>query len=191
MTGRREAFLEDLERRSFRYFEEQADHATGQVRDRARTDGSPHDANHRDVASIAATGFGLTGLCIAAERRWLPRQMAAERARTTILFLERRMPHEHGWFHHFVNARTGEREWQSEVSSIDTALLMAGVLSARRCFADDRELRRAADALYRRINFVWMRNGGDMPGSQRYGLQWAHRTGPQHARLRELITDKV
>ena len=38
---------------------------------------------------------------------------------------------------------------------------------------------------------VWMRNGGDMPGSQRYGLQWAHRTGPQHSRLRELITDKI
>ena len=38
---------------------------------------------------------------------------------------------------------------------------------------------------------VWMRNGGDMPGSQRYGLQWAHRTGPQHTRLRELITDKI
>ena len=63
-----EAFLEDLQRRSFRYFDEQADPATGQVRDRARTDGSPHDENHRDVASIAATGFGLASLCIAAER---------------------------------------------------------------------------------------------------------------------------
>ena len=132
LTRADEAFLEDLERRSFRYFEEQADPTTGQVRDRSRTDGSSHDANHRDVASIAATGFGLTGLCIAAERGWLPRRAAADRARTTILFLERRMPHERGWFHHFVNARTGAREWQSEISSIDTALLMAGVLSARR-----------------------------------------------------------
>jgi hypothetical protein len=181
LTAEDEAFLEDLERRSFRYFEEQADPTTGQVRDRARTDGSPHDANHRDVASIAATGFGLTGLCIAAERGWLPRRMTAERARTTILFLERRMPHQHGWFHHFVNARTGEREWQSEVSSIDTALLMAGVLSARRCFADDRELTRAADALYRRIDFVWMRNGdpgllsmGWKPESGFLSARWDH-----------------
>jgi hypothetical protein len=181
LTAEDEAFLDDLERRSFRYFEEQADPTTGQVRDRARTDGSPHDANHRDVASIAATGFGLTGLCIAAERGWLPRRVAAERARTTILFLERRMPHQHGWFHHFVNARTGERVWQSEVSSIDTALLMAGVLSARRCFADDRELTRAADAVYRRIDFVWMRNGdpglltmGWKPESGFLSARWDH-----------------
>jgi hypothetical protein len=181
LTAEDEAFLDDLERRSFRYFEEQADPTTGQVRDRARTDGSPHDANHRDVASIAATGFGLTGLCIAAERGWLPRRVAAERARTTVLFLERRMPHQHGWFHHFVNARTGERVWQSEVSSIDTALLMAGVLSARRCFADDRELTRAADAVYRRIDFVWMRNGdpglltmGWKPESGFLSARWDH-----------------
>jgi hypothetical protein len=181
LTGEDEAFLEDLERRSFHYFEEQADPTTGQVRDRARTDGSSHDSNHRDVASIAATGFGLTGLCIAAERGWLPRRAATDRARTTILFLERRMPHEHGWFHHFVNARTGEREWQSEISSIDTALLMAGVLSVRRCFADDQELARSADALYRRIDFGWMRNGdpgllsmGWKPESGFLSARWEH-----------------
>jgi hypothetical protein len=181
LTRADEAFLEDLERRSFRYFEEQADPTTGQVRDRARTDGSSHDANHRDVASIAATGFGLTGLCIAAERGWLPRRAAADRARTTILFLERRMPHERGWFHHFVNARTGAREWQSEISSIDTALLMAGVLSARRCFADDQELARTAEAVYRRIDFGWMRNGepgllsmGWKPESGFLSARWEH-----------------
>src|SRR6266850_2111989 len=54
-----EAFLEDLSRRSFRYFWEQADARTGLVRDRARTDGSIHDEAHRNIASIAATGFGL------------------------------------------------------------------------------------------------------------------------------------
>jgi hypothetical protein len=159
LTREDEAFLEDLERRSFRYFDEQADPTTGQVRERARTDGSPHDANHRDVASIAATGFGLTGLCIAAERGWLPRRSAAGRARATVLFVERKLPHQHGWFHHFVNVKTGKRAWQSEVSSIDTALLMAGVLTVRRCFADDPGLVRAADAVYRRIDFDWMRNG--------------------------------
>ncbi len=176
-----QAFLDDLERRSFRYFNEQADPTTGQVRDRARTDGSPHDANHRDVASIAATGFGLTGLCIAAERGWLPRQTAIARARTTIAFLERRMPHEHGWFHHFVNAKTGERAWRSEISSIDTALLLAGVLTARQCFSGDRELVRAAVAVYRRIDFGWMRHGdpsllsmGWKPESGFLPARWAH-----------------
>jgi hypothetical protein len=153
------AFLDDLQRRSFRFFEEQADPTTGQVRDRARTDGSPHDANHRDIASIAATGFGLTGLCIAAERGWMPRDEALARARTTVRFLANRMPHEHGWFHHFVDAKTGARAWKSDVSSIDTALLMAGVLSARQCFSNDAALVGAAELVYRRIDFKWMRNG--------------------------------
>src|SRR2546423_12675960 len=62
-----ELLLEDLEQRSFRYFWDQADPQTGLVPDRARMDGSPLDENHRHVASIAATGFGLTALCIAGE----------------------------------------------------------------------------------------------------------------------------
>src|SRR6266850_845843 len=66
-----ETFLEDLEHRSFQYFWEQADPNTGLVPDRARMDGAPLDENHRNVASIAATGFGLTALCIAAERDWI------------------------------------------------------------------------------------------------------------------------
>jgi hypothetical protein len=176
-----EAFLEDLQRRSFRYFDEQADPATGQVRDRARTDGSPQDENHRDVASIAATGFGLASLCIAAERGWLPRGTAAGRARTTILFLDRKLPHEHGWFPHFINAKTGARVWNSEFSSIDTALLMAGVLTARQCFRDDAALAGAADAAYRRIDFGWMRNGdpslltmGWKPESGFLAARWEH-----------------
>jgi hypothetical protein len=178
LTPEDTAFLDDLQRRSFRFFEEQADATTGQVRDRARTDGSAHDADHRDVASIAATGFGLTGLCIAAERGWMPRESARARARTTILFLANRMPHEHGWFHHFLDARTGERVWTSEVSSIDTALLMAGVLSARQCFSDDAPLVEAADVVYRRIDFKWMQNGA--PGLLSMG--WKPESGFLNAR---------
>src|SRR5829696_4163628 len=64
LAARNEAFLEDLSRRSFRFFWEQSDPETGLTLDRARTDGSPHDEQHRDVASTAATGFGLTGLCV-------------------------------------------------------------------------------------------------------------------------------
>src|SRR5262245_28005087 len=66
-------FLEDLSRRSFRYFVEQSDPKTGLTLDRARVDGSPYGESHRNVASIAATGFGLTALCIAAERGWMGR----------------------------------------------------------------------------------------------------------------------
>ena len=64
LTREDELFLEDLERRSFQYFWAEADPQTGLVPDRARMDGSALDEGHRNVASIAATGFGLTALCI-------------------------------------------------------------------------------------------------------------------------------
>ena len=66
-----ELFIEDLQRRSFQYFWDEADPNTGLVPDRARMDRTPLDENHRDVASLAATAFGLTALCIAAEREWI------------------------------------------------------------------------------------------------------------------------
>src|SRR5919202_940780 len=75
-----DAFLDDLQQRSFRYFWEQADPNTGLVPDRARVDGSALPASHRDVASIAATGFGLTALCIGADRDWINEAQARERA---------------------------------------------------------------------------------------------------------------
>ncbi len=154
-----DAFLEDLSRRSFMFFWEQADPTTGIVRDRSRTDGSPPNENAREVGSIASVGFGLTGLCIAAERGWLPRGDVVERARSTLRFFAERMEHEHGWFYHFVNLRTGAREWKSELSSIDTALLLAGVLTARHCFGDEPDIAKHATAIYERVDFQWMLAG--------------------------------
>src|SRR5687767_7499032 len=151
-----DALLEDLSKRSFMFFWEQADPDTGIVRDRSRTDGSPVDGNARDVGSIASVGFGLAGLCIAAERGWIPRTAAVDRARTTLRFFAERMEHQRGWFYHFINLRTGAREWASEQSSIDTALLLAGVLTARQCFSGEAEIPRLADAIYRRVDFNWM-----------------------------------
>jgi hypothetical protein len=154
-----EDFLEDLSRRSFRYFWEQADPHTGLVPDRARMDGSPLAESHRNVASIAATGFGLTALCIAAERKWIAPEEARERVRNTLRFFRNEARQEHGWFYHWMDAKTGERRWRSEVSSIDTALLLAGVLTARQKFDDDREIVRLATEIYRRVDFKWMLNG--------------------------------
>ena len=154
-----DAFLEDLSRRSFRFFWEQADPRTGLVRDRARADGSTHTLDRRDVASIAATGFGLTALCIADERGWVAPALSRERVRTTLRFLLRRAPHKRGWLPHFMDAHTGARIWQSEYSSIDTALLLAGVLSARAHFRGDKEIERLATELYTRVDFRWMLAG--------------------------------
>ena len=153
------AFIEDLSRRSFRYFWEQADPRTGLVLDRARTDGSPHDETHRNVASIAATGFGLTAICIAAEHRWIDRTEARERVRSTLRFFAERATHEHGWFYHWLDSVTGERRWNSEISSIDTALLLGGILTARQYFHKDAEINRLATLIYERVDFAWMLNG--------------------------------
>jgi len=135
LTRADEALLDDVERRSFRYFWEQGETPTGQVRDRARADGGPHP--QAGIGSIAATGFGLTALCVGADRGWAPPDAIAGRVRTTLRFLASGMPHERGWFYHFVNTATGAREWKCELSSIDTALLLAGVLTARQRFNSD------------------------------------------------------
>src|SRR5437868_6571836 len=154
-----DAFLEDLQQRSFRYFWEQADPNTGLVPDRARMDGSTLPASHQNVASIAATGFGLTALCIAADRNWADQVQVRERARNTLRFFDARAFQQHGWFYHWMDAKTGERRWNSEVSSIDTALLLAGVLTVRQCFRDDLEIVRRAQKIYQRVDFRWMLNG--------------------------------
>jgi len=159
ITAEDEAFLEDLSRRSFQFFWEQANPETGLVLDRARTDASPHRPDRQHFASIASTGFGLTALCIAAERRWIEPEAARERVRTALRFFADRSYHDHGWFYHFVDARTGERWDRSEVSTIDTALLLGGVLTARQYFRGDPEIVRLATKIYERVDFPWMLAG--------------------------------
>ena len=159
LTRADESFLEELSRRAFRYFWEQADPNTGLVLDRARADASAMDETHRDVASIAATGFGLTAVCIAAQRRWVDPREARDRVRATLRFFAGRATNFHGWFYHWMDARTGEREWNSEVSSIDTALLLAGLLTARQAFHNDAEIVRLATTVFERVDFQWMQNG--------------------------------
>jgi hypothetical protein len=180
LSRENDLFLEDLSKRTFMFFWEQADPSTGIIRDRSRTDGSPTErAGH--IGSIASVGFGLSGLCIAAERGWLPREQVVTRARTTLSFFAERMEHQRGWFFHFVNLKTGAREWQSELSSIDTALLVAGVLTVRRCFETDPDVVRHADAIYRRVDFQWMLAGdplvlshGWKPESGFLQARWDH-----------------
>jgi hypothetical protein len=151
-------FLNDLSHRAFLFFIEQTDPGTGLVRDRARTTGTVETAHDRDASSIAATGFGLTALSIGAERGWIPRAEAASRVLTTLKFFDQRAPTEHGWFYHFMTP-AGKRKWNSELSSIDTALLLAGILTARQCFAERTDIASLADRIYGRVDFQWMLNG--------------------------------
>ena len=129
--------------------------------DRARTNGDAPKAgeDHFQIASIAATGFALSGLCVAADRNWVSPVQARERVRETLDFFANRAYHKNGWFYHWMDAKTGERRWKSEISSIDTAILLGGVLSARQCFKDDAEIVRMATEIYERVDFRWMLDG--------------------------------
>jgi beta-glucosidase len=156
-----DAFLEDMSKRAFRYLWDRTNPANGLTLDRSPADGSDRKSDHRsyNVASIAASGFALSGLCIAADRGWVTPQQAKDRARNALDYFANRSNHDNGWFYHFVDYNTGERRFNSEVSTIDTALLMGGVLTVKQCFKDDSQIVDLADKIYRRIDFKYMQNG--------------------------------
>jgi len=154
-----QALLEDISHRSFQFFWEQSDPNTGITRDRTRLDGQPNDYKARDVGSTGATGFGLTALCIGAERGWITRAQARERVLKTLRFYADQAKVEHGWFYHFINVATGERNGTSEVSVSDATWLFAGALTARQYFHEDPEIARLAMKIYQRVDYDWIRNG--------------------------------
>ena len=149
-------FLEDFEKRCVRYFWEQADPHTGIVLDRARNDGSAAGSN---VGSTAATGFGLSALCVAANRGWIPRNQVRQRVFNTLDWHWRHAFHERGWFYHFMDSRTGEQRLSSEISTIDTALFLSGVLTAAGFFTADKEIQTLAQQIVGRVDFAWMLAG--------------------------------
>src|SRR5271170_6795240 len=114
-----EQFLETLEKANFLYFLEQADPDTGLVKDRCNV----RAADNGIVGSTAATGFGLTALCIGHKRGYIAQDTAHDRILQTLEFLWEKMPNHRGFFFHFANIKTGDRVWDSEVSSIDTSIL--------------------------------------------------------------------
>ncbi|MEZ5429252.1 MAG: beta-glucosidase BglX [Pyrinomonadaceae bacterium] len=153
-----DAFLEDISKRSFMYLWEQTNPKNGLTLDRVGADGTRRPPEHRshNIASIAASGFALTGYCIAADRGWITREQALERTRNTLDFFANRAFHKNGWFYHWLDFETGERRWNSEISSIDTALLLGGVLTAKQCFKSDGEIGQLADKISDRIDYKWM-----------------------------------
>jgi hypothetical protein len=153
-----EAFLDDLERQGCLYFWEQASAKTGQILDRARNDLSGA-LDPRRQASIASAGFGLSALCIADRRGYLPHAQIVERVKTTLEWHLNSLPEVHGFFYHFSDIETGERYQGAELSSIDTSLLLCGVLTARAYFEDAR-IQSLAQQIYERVDWPWMLNGG-------------------------------
>jgi len=144
-------FLEEMEQANFQYFWEQTNPDTGLVRDRA----SARSPETRVVASIAATGFGLTALCIGHKRGYISDSEAKGRVLATLRFLWKKLPTHRGFFFHWANMNTGERIWDSEVSSVDTALLLCGVLTCREHFLHS-EITQLAHEIFNRVEWTWL-----------------------------------
>lgn len=154
-------FLDSLSERTFHYFWDLADPVSAQVPDRWPSE---------SFSSIAATGFGLTAYLVGVERGYITRQQAAERVLKTLKFLQDAPKGDsksgvigfRGFFYHFIDMRTGLRFKEVELSTIDTGLLMAGILSCQTYFDGDNntenQIRAIADALYRAVEWDWALN---------------------------------
>jgi hypothetical protein len=156
-------FFDDLERRTFNFFWETVNRKNGLVPDRWP---SP------SFSSIAAVGFGLTAYPIGVERGWVSRADARDLTLTTLRFFwnapqgpERSGTTGYkGFFYHFLDMETGHRFREVELSSVDTTLLLMGVLFAREYYdrqdATEAEIRRLADAIYARADWNHFRSDG-------------------------------
>ncbi len=152
--------LDDLRQATFEFFRQEVNPRNGLIPDKTQL-GSP--------SSIAALGMALSVYAVAVERDLLSRADAAGRTLTLLKFLytshqgpEPDATGYKGFYYHFLDMQTGRRAWSCELSTIDTAILMAGVLSVAMFFVDEndqeREIRQLADRLYRRVDWTWALN---------------------------------
>lgn len=109
-----------------------------------------------DIASIASVGYGLAALVIGAKRNWIKYSKAYDRAKRTLDTFLNNVEGENGFYYHFVNMNTARREWNCEISIIDTAIFICGAICAGEFF--EGEVKQKSDELYKRINWEWYRN---------------------------------
>jgi hypothetical protein len=154
--------LDHLRRDTFDYFRHEVNSANGLVRDKTQP---------RSPSSIAVVGMALSVYTVAVERELLSRAEAIERTLTLLRFFH--SSHQgpepdatgyKGFYYHFLDMETGRRAWECELSTIDTAILIAGVLTAANYFTElneqESEIRGLAEFLYRRVDWPWALNGG-------------------------------
>ncbi|MBS0431584.1 MAG: hypothetical protein JSS21_04165 [Proteobacteria bacterium] len=158
-----DALLDDLQCKAFRYFQRHVDAKTGLVLDSTQP-GQP--------VSIAAVGFALACYPVGVERGWMTRRQALSHSLAAARFFDEAdqtgapdgVGHR-GFFYHFLKPGTHARAWQCELSTIDTALLLAGLLVAAQYFdgssAGERELRKRVHSIYARIDWRWAQDGQD------------------------------
>ncbi|MBA3755297.1 MAG: hypothetical protein H0X02_03295 [Nitrosomonas sp.] len=157
-----DAELKKLQHISFSYFLHETNPANGLVIDKT-AEGWP--------ASIAATGLALASYPVAVERGFIPRSAAVERTLITLRFFwnspqgpEPDSTGYKGFYYHFLDMQTGRRAWKCELSTVDSAFLLAGALTAGMYFSantpNETEIRILADSLYRRADWQWAQNEG-------------------------------
>src|SRR5580765_1529898 len=155
--------LDAILRDAFGYFMHETNRANGLVVDKTCPDWP---------ASIAATGLGLTAYPVGVERGMVTRAEAAERTLTALRFFWRSQQGPEadatgykGFYYHFLDFQTGARAWHCELSTVDSALLLGGMLTAAAYFDGDapeeREIRELAQQLFARVDWQWAQNGGD------------------------------
>jgi hypothetical protein len=152
------AFLDLVQHAAFDYFWYEANSTNGLIKDRS---------SDPSRSSIAAVGFGLSALTVGIDRGWISREAGRARVLTTLEFFEN-SPHGpeadatgyKGFYYHFLDMQTGRRDGDSELSTIDTALLLGGILHVQEYFdqddATEAKIRALANGLYRRIDWPWM-----------------------------------
>lgn len=172
--------LEDLQHDTFKFFWETTNPKNGLTPDRYP---------NPEFSSVAGVGFALTAYLVGVEKNYVTREQAAERTLTTLRFLLDSPQGKSvggttgykGFFYHFLDTDSGYRSQDSEVSTIDTALLMAGVLSSLSYFDADNpteaHIRATADALYRRIDWTWAYSASHKP---LLSMGWRPETGFLH-----------
>ncbi len=169
-----------LAHKAFAFFWNETSPVTGLTRDRT-CNLAWGDSAAYTVGSIAATGYMLTALVIGVERGWVDRSEAAARAVATLRSVSETTPCHHGFFYHFLDLHTGQRIWRSEISSIDTALLITGALTAGQYFGG--EVAQRADVMFAGVDWQWMqgrRAGVSADAPVRLG--WKPETGFLRAR---------
>jgi hypothetical protein len=154
--------LEALQKAAVGYFLRTGNPANGLIADNSRP-GAP--------CSIAATGLGLSAYVVGVERGWLSRSEAASRTLAALRFFrdspqgeEKDATGYRGFYYHFLDLSSGRRVWDCELSMIDTALLLAGVLTSGQYFSgsgsEEGEIREISRFLYERVEWPWATQGG-------------------------------
>ena len=151
LSAEDDQFLQELEHANFLFFWEQANPETGLIKDRCNV----RSQDNSIAASIASVGFGLTAICIGQMRGFVSYADARRRVLSTLSSVWHKLPTHRGFYYHFANIDTGERLWDSEISSIDTAILLCGALTCQQHFRD-KDIQALAHAIFDRVDWTWL-----------------------------------